>query len=80
MLESGKMTDALSSLPFEKGGNEGGSAFFRGWKVHFIRFWFIKIELSSSHLFVQQENSEWLWHGDYATFNVEFVSITAEWT
>jgi len=28
MLESGKMTEALSSLPFEKGGNEGGNAFF----------------------------------------------------
>jgi len=27
-LESGKMTEALSSLPFEKGGNEGGNAFF----------------------------------------------------
>jgi len=27
-LESRKMTEALSSLPFEKGGNEGGNAFF----------------------------------------------------
>jgi len=29
-------------------------------------------------LFAQQENSEWLWHGDYARFNIEFVSVTAE--
>ena len=28
---------------------------------------------------MQQENSEWLWHGDYTTFNIEFVSVTAEW-
>jgi len=28
MLESGKRTEALSSLPFEKGSNEGRSAFF----------------------------------------------------
>jgi len=38
-----------------------------------------RIELSSSlQLFAQQENSEWLWHGDYTTFNIEFVSVTAE--
>ena len=28
---------------------------------------------------MQQENLEWLWHGDYATFNIEFVSVAAEW-
>ena len=28
-LEIGKMTEALSSLLFEKGGTEGGNAFFK---------------------------------------------------
>jgi len=28
MLECGKMTEALSSLPFEKERNKGGNAFF----------------------------------------------------
>jgi len=38
-----------------------------------------RIELSSSlQLFAQQDNLEWLWHGDYATFNIKFVSVTAE--
>jgi len=37
-----------------------------------------RIEISSFQLFAQQENSEWLWRGDYATLNIEFVSVTAE--
>jgi len=79
-LESGKMTEALSSLPFEKGGNEGGNAFFVTVSAqgNFLIYQ-NRIELSSLlQLSAQQENSEWLWHGDYATFDIEFASVTAE--
>jgi len=34
--------------------------------------------MGSSVTTAQQENSEWLWHVDYATFNTEFVSVIAE--
>jgi len=73
------MTKALSSLSFEKGATRLEVLFSEG-KVpfHSILIYQNRIELSSSHLFAQQENSEWLWRGDYATFNVEFVSVTAE--
>jgi len=73
------MTKALSSLSFEKGATRLEVLFSEG-KVpfHSILIYQNRIELSSSHLFAQQENPEWLWRGDYATFNVEFVSVTAE--
>jgi len=71
------MTEVLSSLPFEKGGNEGGSAFFITVSWQFPDLSKSNRILSPLQLFAQQEILEWLWCGDYATFNVGFISVTA---
>jgi len=54
------MTEALPSLPFQDGGNKGGSAFFI--TVSGIISWFIKIEnrkvyCSYSHKKIQNVSS-----------------------
>jgi len=57
------MTEALYSLPFEKGGNKGVSAFFItvSMAISKIESNLSKLNriLSSLQLFAQQENSEW---------------------
>jgi len=69
------MTEVLSSLAFEKGATRVEVQF--SYQDNFLIYQ-NRIELSSLQLCAQQENSEWLWRGDYATFYVEFVSVTAE--
>jgi len=77
------MTEELSSPPFAKGSNEGRSAFFTTVSPALGQLLDLSksnwVTVSSLQLFAQQENSNWLWCGDHATFNIEFVSVTVEW-